>query len=82
MATIDFKSTIENLRYTGFNPQPDKVFIHVPDAKGVLKRGLDYFTGKGEWLKEYDEIVDWLTDNKGRGLLVYGNCGRGKTLIL
>lgn len=26
-------------------------------------------------------LPKWLTDNKGRGLLCIGNCGRGKTLI-
>lgn len=34
-----------------------------------------------QWLPEYDLIADWLTDNKGKGLLLAGSCGRGKTLI-
>lgn len=33
------------------------------------------------WLPQYDRIADWLTDNRGRGLLLMGNCGVGKTVM-
>jgi len=79
---VDFKRTLESLKETGFDPVPNIVHINVPDAKYILMRGLDYFTqNKGIWLQEYEEIAEWLTDNKGKGLLCIGNCGRGKTLI-
>ena len=26
-------------------------------------------------------MSDWLNDNQGRGLFLYGNCGRGKTVL-
>lgn len=81
MEQIDFKKTLEDLKVTGFNPLPNVVNITVPDAKNVLWRGLNYFTENAEWLPEYEEITNWLSDNKGRGLLCYGNCGRGKSLI-
>lgn len=81
MEQIDFKRTIESLKEAGFNPLPNLVNIAIPDAKRILWRGLNYFTEKAEWLPEYDEITCWLSDNKGRGLLCYGNCGRGKTVI-
>lgn len=81
MEQIDFKKTIESLKDTGFNPLPNLVNIAIPDAKSVLWRGLNYFTGKAEWLPEYEEIGRWLSGNRGRGLLCYGNCGRGKSLI-
>lgn len=81
MEQIDFKRTIENLKETGFNPLPNLVNIAIPDAKRILWRGLNYFTEKAEWLPEYEDIVSWLSDNEGRGLLCYGNCGRGKTVI-
>lgn len=43
---------------------------------------LEYKLGsKFQWLKEYDNIVKWLNNNEGKGLLCMGNCGRGKTLI-
>lgn len=39
------------------------------------------FGDKAAWLPEYQEIVDWLHDNKGDGLLVIGDSGRGKSVI-
>lgn len=81
MEQIDFKKTLEDLKVAGFSPLPNVVNITVPDAKNVLWRGLNYFTENAEWLPEYEEIANWLSDNKGRGLLCYGNCGRGKSLI-
>lgn len=79
---IDFKSTIEHLRGAGFNPSPDVVNIHIPDAKEALMRGLQYYLGdKAEWLPCYDEVAEWLSDNQGRGLLCYGSCGLGKSVI-
>lgn len=35
-----------------------------------------------EYLPEYDEVVDWMADTKGKGLLLMGSCGRGKSLIV
>ena len=44
--------------------------------------GIRYFTGENaRWLPEYEEVAGWLAGNEGRGLLCFGNCGRGKTLI-
>ena len=33
-------------------------------------------------LPAYDEIIDWLVDTKGRGLMLMGNCGLGKSTIM
>ncbi len=32
-------------------------------------------------LPEYDQIINWMKSNNGRGLLVLGTNGRGKTMI-
>ena len=32
-------------------------------------------------LPEYDKIIDWMKSNNGRGLLIIGTNGRGKTMI-
>lgn len=32
-------------------------------------------------LPQYAEIAEWLYANDGKGLLIYGNCGLGKSLI-
>lgn len=81
MGQIDFKKTIEGLKSTGYNPIPSAVKVSIPDARSILTRGLRYYNNDAFWLPEYDEVVDWLSDNKGKGLLCYGNCGRGKSLI-
>ena len=31
---------------------------------------------------EYDNIIDWMVDTKGRGLMLMGDCGTGKSTIL
>lgn len=82
MEQINFKQAVENLRHTGFSPIPGKVFISIPDAKGHLERGLAFFVGEGyTWLPEYEKVALWLSNNNGRGLLCFGNCGRGKSVI-
>lgn len=79
---VDFKNALSNLADVGFNPIPNTVAISIPGAKPILWKGIQFFTGDAAvWQKEYDEVANWLTDNKGRGLLCIGNCGRGKTLI-
>lgn len=67
---------------------PDRVRIHIPNAEQRLMGGLDFmvrtFSGKAkaEWSeKNYRPIVDWMEDNKGKGLLMTGSCGLGKSLI-
>lgn len=37
---------------------------------------------KLEWLPEYNLVVDWMHNNKGKGLCLRGDCGRGKSNIL
>ena len=82
MRQINFEQAIERLKDTGFSPLPSMVNISIPDAKTILWNGVKYFTGENaQWLPEYEEIASWLSGNDGRGLLCFGNCGRGKTLI-
>jgi len=33
-------------------------------------------------LSAYDEIIDWMVDTRGRGLMLMGECGLGKSTIL
>lgn len=56
--------------------------LAVANAKERLEKGLAHFLGNdARWLPDYDEIAEWLTDNKGRGLLLVGISGLGKSLI-
>lgn len=79
---IDFDKQIRYMRDCGYPPPPDHVHISVPDAEKHLRAGLRHFCGdKAVWLPDYDRVAEWLSDNKGRGLLLMGSCGLGKSLI-
>lgn len=69
-------------RRRGFRMSDSKVRFHTEAADQVLMRGLAYFCGeRAQWLPEYEDIAEWLTDNGGKGLMCIGDCGRGKTMI-
>lgn len=80
---VNYKDLIDRLKDTGYPEEPDKVIIKIPNAEQRLRGGLDYFTqGKAEWSeRNYRPIVEWMEDNKGKGLLLAGGCGLGKSLI-
>ena len=56
--------------------------FQIGDAVNLMIEGINYLTdNKCVWLPEYDEVADWLSDNKSKGLLLMGSCGRGKSLL-
>lgn len=50
------------------------------DFKPQLQRAFASF-GCNIWLPEYDKLYEWLKGNEGKGLLMYGHCGRGKSVF-
>lgn len=87
---VDFNQIIQRFERGEDLFLADKVRIRIPNAEQRLRGGLDYFVNKytlgevphAKWLeKNYRPIVDWMIDNKGKGLLITGGCGLGKTLI-
>lgn len=87
---VDFNQIIQRFERGEDLFLADKVRIRIPNAEQRLRGGLDYFVkrytfGKeshAKWIeKNYRPIVDWMSDNEGRGLLITGGCGLGKTLI-
>lgn len=63
---IDFGACVRSYVERNINLQPQRLLIRLPNAKYVLNAGLKYFMGDSyTWLPEYDEVADWLTDNKG-----------------
>jgi len=82
MVEEDFSQTARKLASIGMYPDDKRVFLQIPDAEDVLRRGLRWkFGDNAKWLPEYQSIASWLTDNQGRGLLMFGQCGRGKTVM-
>lgn len=56
--------------------------ISFDDAQGIMERGFRYFVGEhSRWLDEYANVVKWLSNNNGKGLMLYGSNGRGKSVI-
>lgn len=82
MEKIDFVKADEALRFCSVNMGGRIPHFHIKNADGLLKKGLENAVGESAvWLPEYDKVAEYLSNNKGKGLLCYGNCGRGKTLL-
>ena len=82
---MSYEEILKQLQTEG-NPVPCARFrFRIPDARTELKNALvTVLSAMGErlvWLPEYDKVAAWLSDNNGKGLLLFGNCGRGKSLI-
>lgn len=82
---------IKNLFQEKDRPQvPD---LCIDNAVMAIVAGLEFIIGKpkendeGEmeggytWISAYDSVANWLKDNKGKGLLLMGANGTGKTTI-
>ena len=55
------------------------------ELKEMFIKAFKYYDrtiDKYEHLSSYDEIIDWLVDTRGRGLMLMGECGLGKSTIL
>ncbi len=81
----NFSQIVEEMKEHGMKVPSDRMQIRVPNAKDWLQSAMKYFIEqegkKLQWLKPYDEVAEWLSDNKGKGLLLYGNVGQGKTVL-
>ncbi len=77
-----FAEVATYLQQQGYDSRKDPYHVRIPNARKRLEDGLRYFLkDQTQWLSGYDKVVDWLTDNKGRGLLCVGTPGRGKSLL-
>ena len=82
-----FKKLVSQMRDTCYPQEIDRVQINIPNAEKRLRGGLQYVVNmksgcNAEWNeRNYRPIVDWMTDNKGKGLLMFGGCGLGKSVI-
>jgi DNA replication protein DnaC len=53
----------------------------IKNPRKVLEEAFESFVKNPQWLPEYEQIADWLKDNKGKGLFLFGANGRGKTVL-
>ena len=77
----NFETIKKIMQEHGVQVPDDKVYFKVTNAKEKMKAVFEMFVQDFKWIAEYDQVAEWLEDNKGRGLFLYGNCGRGKTVL-
>lgn len=83
---MDYTQTMAQLQAEGLQMPKQRLAIRIPNAREELKSALNAVCQslgeKMEWLPEYEQVAEWLIDNEGKGLLLYGVCGRGKSLLV
>jgi len=81
----NFEGILEEMRLHNMKVPELGISFQIPNANEVFKNAMTYYLSlknkKIVWLPEYEMITDWLGDNKGKGLFLYGNVGTGKTFI-
>ncbi len=85
MSDFNFSEIVKSMQEHGMPIGATPIRFQIPEAKKWLKMGLKYFIEKEgkqpKWLNPYDEVAEWLSDSKGKGLLLYGNVGQGKSVL-
>jgi DNA replication protein DnaC len=81
----NFEGIIDEMRLLNMKVPESGVSLQIPNAKEVFKNAMTYYLSlenkKFIWLPDYDLVANWLADNKGKGLFLYGSVGTGKTFI-
>lgn len=82
----NYKETIKQLSVEGVKMPKKRFCAALPNARQIMRTVLEQVCEelgeKAEWLPEYEGVANWLADNHGKGLLLYGSCGRGKSLLV
>lgn len=81
----NFEAIYEDMKAHGMKLPYDRVRIRLKGANEALREGMDYILRQQGretiWLPEYERVSNWLSDNEGRGLMLMGGCGLGKTIL-
>lgn len=84
-STKTFDAIYDEMKAHGMKLPSDKVYFNIPNSREVLYSAIRYFVSlekkEAVWLPEYERVAGWLSGNDGRGLFMYGNCGRGKSIL-
>jgi len=78
-----FADVSEYLRqHSAYDSRRDPYHIRIPDARRRMEACMhDLLGDRAQWLTAYDRVANWLTDNRGRGLLCVGAPSTGKSFF-
>lgn len=83
--TKTFDAIFTDMARHGMKLPTEKVYFNIPDARNILQAGMQYFIGlekkKAIWLPAYEQVAEWLLNNEGKGLFLFGTCGQGKSIL-
>lgn len=81
----NFEAICESMKAHGMKLPSEREMLNVKGARQAIWASLRYFIakqgGQPVWLPEYDRVAAWLENNEGKGLLMFGGCGLGKTIL-
>jgi DNA replication protein DnaC len=81
----DFNEINRRMKEHGMQLPSERPIIQIHNTREILKEFFEYFLSfedaEFSWQPEYEKVAEWLSDNKGRGLLLFGDCGRGKSIL-
>lgn len=77
---------IKMMEAHGMPTPADRFKIAIPEGDAILKETMKYmietyYHRELQWLEAYNEVGDWLKDNKGKGLFLFGGVGLGKSVL-
>lgn len=78
-------ATLKNYHKVNVKREPSRLsFGNEEECRALFEKAFlysDRSVSKFVFLPEYAKVVEWMVDNKGKGLLLMGHVGRGKTVI-
>ena len=85
MSMTRFEKIFKFVKEVGLPTPPPVQSVKIINAKenltGYMSHILSQQNKTFQWLPEYGQVAAWMADSGGKSLLLYGNCGRGKTMI-
>ena len=85
MGKVDLKELLVKSKYTKVRQTKSYSLGTYEECKENFKEAfllVDKTVTNFEMIPEYEEVIQWMADTKGKGLLMSGSNGRGKSTIL
>ncbi len=84
---MNIEDTLNEMNEFGMRPRQflSYSFGDLPQCREIIKKAIiscDKTVVDFEFLPEYEQISQWMTNTMGKGLFLMGDVGRGKTNIM